>query len=263
LNDLLDMDSALVKTPGGKHAMGVSNVDTPLDVLPQDDHAFAVQAYLVREISSTTLAADLPIDSASVTVAAGHGFTVGDVFVIQGYFQSRVIAVNTNVLTLNQRSNAAYSSGTAVKRTQSNMNVNGSSTPVVFGLESVAGRKFDLYSLKMAFRGTADMDDAKFASLTALSKGVIFRARFSPMRYNNYFNARDNTEFHLRGTLTYNAKAPSGSYGSIFTFNLKDDHGVALRLDYDAGTRIEVIVQDDLSALTFMAATVAGHVVED
>lgn len=263
MNDFLDKDTMEVKTPSGKSAMGVSNVDTALDVLIQDDYAFAVAAYLVREISNTTLLAELSVDSASVTVASGHGFIVGDVFVIQGYFQARVLTVVGDVLTLNQRANVTYPAGTTVKRTQSNMNINGSVTPVIFGLESVAGRRFDLYKLKLAFRGTSEMDDAKFASITALSKGVIFRARFSATRYNNYFTARDNTEFHLRGTLSYNPKAPAGSYGAIFEFDLHDDHGVAMRLDQDLGARLEVIIQDDLSAITFMSATVSGHVVED
>ncbi len=51
----------------------------------------------------------------------------------------------------------------------------------------------------------------------------------------------------------------------VFEFTLKDDNGVALRIDGTAGTRLEVIVQDKLdgATLSYMEGTVSGHVVED
>lgn len=262
-NDLLDLDSMEVKTPGKKSAMAVAAPDVALDVAIQDQHSPIVAAYIVREISDTALASDFVINTNIANVSPGHGFVNGDVLVIQGYYQGRVLNVATNAITLNQRANLTFPAGSVIKRTQSNMNIDGSSTPQIFIMDSVAGRKFDIYDMRIAFRGSAEMDDAKFASLTALTNGMFVRARINPARYNNYFNARENTEFHLRGELTYNAKAPSGSYGAIFTYRFRTDHGVALRVDTDAGTRLEVIIQDNLAALSYMAGVVHGHVVED
>lgn len=262
MNNLLDNDTMEVKTPSGKSVMAVGNADVPLETLAQDDVAFAVLPYLTREISATSFATQATVDTNTVTLAAGHGVVVGDTIVVKGLYIGRVLTVATNTITLNQRFNLTYPAGTVCYRGSANMAVDGSTTPLYFGLEAAQGVAFDVYKLRLAFRGSAEMDDAKFASLTALTKGVIVRARITATRYNNYFNARSNSEFHLRGVLSYNAKAPSGSYGMIFEFPLKDDNGVALRVDGDTGSRLEVIIQDNLTGLSYMEGTVSGHRVE-
>jgi hypothetical protein len=264
MNDLLNLDSAEMKTPSGKSVLGVgAPPGEALDVFINDQTSSVVMPYLVREISETSFASEATIDSNSVTLAAGHGVVVGDIIVIKGQYIGRVLTVAGNVVTLNQRFNITYPAGTVAFRTSPNMAIDGSVTPVVFGLESGPGIKFDLYKLRIAFRGTVDMDDAKFASLTALTNGLFVRAKLSASRYNNYFNARSNSEFHLRGKVTYSAKAPAGSYGMVFEFPLHDDNGVAFRVNHSDGARLEIIVQDNLSGLTYMEATVSGHLVEE
>lgn len=262
----LDKDTMEMKTTLGKSVMAVSAPnEEPLNTLAQDDVSFAVLPYLTREISATSFASAGVVDTNTVTLAAGHGVLVGDSVVVKGLYIGRALVVAGNVITLNQRFNLTYPIGTVCYRGSPNMVVDGSTTPIYFGLEAAQGIKFDVYKLRIAFRGTAEPDDAKFATITALTKGMIVRARITSTRYNNYFNARSNSEFHLRGELTYNAKAPAGSYGMVFEFPLKDDNGVALRIDGTTGSRLEVIIQDNLAggALTYMEGTVSGHVVED
>jgi hypothetical protein len=243
---------------------GVAGVKT-VDAFIRDQHSNIVSPYLVRELSNTTLAAEALVDTSTCTLAAGHGFVADDALVIKGIFIARVLSVVGNNLTLNQRFNMTFPAGTAVYRTSPDMVVDGSTTPIIFRTEAVPGQKFDLYKVRLAFRGTVDMDDAKFASLTALAKGVIFRTKQSDARYNNYFSARSNSEFQLRGLISYNAKAPSGSYGMAFEYSIREDQGVSIRLDGNKDQRFEIIIQDKLDGgtLTYMQGTVFGHVVEE
>lgn len=265
--DELDKDTMEMKTTLGKSVLAVSAPnEEPLNTLAQDDISFAVLPYLTREISATSFASAGTVDTNTVTLAAGHGVVVGDSVIVKGLYIGRALVVAGNVITLNQRFNLTFPIGTVCYRGSPNMVVDGSVSPMLFGLEAAPGIKFDVYKMRLAFRGTAEPDDAKFAMLAAaLANGMIVRARISATRYNNYFNARNNSEFHLRGNLTYNAKAPAGSFGMVFEFPLKDDNGVALRIDGTTGSRLEIIIQDKLdgSTLTYMEGTVSAHVVED
>lgn len=265
--DELQKDTMEMKTTLGKSVMAIAAPnEEPVNTLAQDDVSFAVMPYLTREISASSFASAGVVDTNTVTLATGHGVLVGDSVVVKGLYIGRALVVAGDVVTLNQRFNLTFPIGTVCYRVSTSMVVDGSTTPVFFELESAPGIKFDVYKIRLAFRGTAEPDDAKFAMLAAaLTKGLLVRAKISATRYNNYFNARSNSEFHLRGTLSYNAKAPAGSFGMVFEFPLKDDNGVALRIDGTAGTRLEVIVQDKLdgSTLSYMEGTVSGHVVED
>lgn len=57
-------------------------------------------------------------------------------------------------------------------------------------------------------------------------------------------------------------KAPSGSYGMTFEINFEEKYGAAIRLDGDVGEQLQAIVQDDLTGLTTMEASVTGHLAE-
>lgn len=75
MNNLLDNDTMEVKTASGKSVMAVCNADVPLETLAQDDVAFSVMPYLVREISATSFASEATVNTNTVTLAAGHGDT--------------------------------------------------------------------------------------------------------------------------------------------------------------------------------------------
>ena len=64
--DLLDYDSAMVKTPAGKHAMAVAAADVPLDVAIQDQTSRLVDRFLTQKLGTTTLTASQASPSSSM-----------------------------------------------------------------------------------------------------------------------------------------------------------------------------------------------------
>lgn len=272
MNDLLSLDTMEVKTPGGKSAMGVSNVDTPLDVAIQDQHSDIVDVYACEHLGNVTLAVPTVSDTRVVTLVAGHGMQAEEVLCIKNdtsWYQGRVISVNGNDITLNQPINTIYPVTTPAFRTSSVMRVNGSVSRRIFSVFPPAQAKWDITRMFIVLRDDATMDDGKFGALNALTNGVMFRVKKSATHWNNLFNARTNSEFAIRcSSAEYvpAAQGPSGQSGfrAIREFNGFDKNGVTIRLDgSDPNSKIEIIVQDNLEGLTYFSVVFQGHVVED
>jgi len=240
------------------------------DVSVQDQHTEIVDVYLCREISTTALASEAVANTRSVTLATGHGAVVGNVLCIKNgtWYQGRILTVVGDVITVNQPFNRTYPTGSTARITSSDMNVNGSVTPVVFSIYPPATLKWDITRIIGVIRDDAAMDDGKFGGLAQLAVGVMFRVKIDDTHYNNLFNARNNGEFAVR---TYDVSyidatlGPSGQYGLRFrrSFNGFDKNGVVVRLYPGGDNRLEVVVQDDLTGLAYFSVVAQGHVVED
>ena len=61
----------------------------------------------------------------------------------------------------------------------------------------------------------------------------------------------------------FDEKAPAGVYGFHALIHLagQTEYGVTVRLDGDDGDRAELIIQDDLTALTNLIIRGHGHIV--
>jgi len=237
--------------------------DGALRVQLQDPNTEIFDAFLVQELGMSKLAAPAVVNTRTITLEVGHGFVVGNVIYINGLYKARVLSVATNVLTVNQPLNQSFPADTLVYRMSSAMNVNGSVTPKIFRVAPPPGYSFDLYSLRLNLRSTADMDDSKFGGIPALTNGLMFRVKKSNEAYNNLFSVRINSEFQLRcEEVVYETKAPAGEYGLTTEYSFIKK-GVAVRLNGNIGQALEVIVFDDLSVsgITFLSCVTRGHIV--
>lgn len=68
-------------------------------------------------------------------------------------------------------------------------------------------------------------------------------------------------DFDAIGEYTPYSVLGSGVDGLSFKFNVRDRHGVAIRLD--PGDRLELIIQDDLSSITRIRALAKYHYTQD
>lgn len=241
-----------------------TEIDGAVRVQIQDPHTDIFDAYLVNEISTSKLASDALVNTRSIELESGHGFVVDDVIYINGLYKARVITVNTNTITVNQPLNKTFLAQNVVVRATSNMRVDGSATQKIFKIQPPLGTAFDIYSMKINMRSTADMDDSKFGGITALTNGLMFRVKKSNSLYNNLFSARINSEFQLRcEEVIYETKAPAGEYGMTAEYSFVKK-GVAVRLDGDIGQALEAIVYDNLSVagMTYLACVAKGHIVQ-
>lgn len=242
-----------------------------LDVAVQDQHSDIVDVYMCTFLNAVTLASAATVNTRTVTLEAGHGFVVGDVLCMKNgtWYQGRVINVATNVITVNQPFNETFPIGFVGNRTNSNMAVNGSVTPVTFTMRPPEGKKWDITRLLMVIRDDAAMDDGKFGAITGgLAVGTMFRVKKSATQYNNLFNARTNGEFAIRAydvQYTDATLGPSGQYGLRVrrSFNGYDKNGVVIRLKGDGVEEFQIVVQDDLTSLAYFQAVIQGHVVEE
>lgn len=236
------------------------------DVSIQDATNPVILAHAVREIAETTLLNDTPISSSSITLASGHGFvngTAGQVLVVEGCYMGTVLNVAGDVVTVDIPTGYAFTAGTKVLRCSKGMNVDGSTTPVVFGLKASAGRKFDITGFSISAVTTTAMDDYKFTGLATLTKPIYVRVKKSTTWYNNVLTARCNGELKLYGDVAYSSKAPSGFYGINFDFSFLNTYSVVERIDGDLGQEIQIVIPSDLSDITEMCCIFHGHVVDD
>ena len=244
-----------------------SNGGIPVNI---QDQTTELQANLFNQsISNFTLAADTNESTETTlyytfTATGGHGISVGNEILLLDVvgdraLQSVVTNVATNVITIDRPIDNVYPSATALGRiVTSNMAVDGSSTPQIFTYRAGTNEVDVTRILITMLGGSTAMDDGKFGNITALTNGLVFRV------YNSYhktiYNFKTNQDIkQFCYDVTYSDNAPAGSTGlsSRITFAGQDKHGVVIRVS--GNTVIQFIVQDDLTGLTSVKASVEGH----
>ena len=238
-----------------------------VDVVQQDSSSKVIDFYFKRLLSTVTLSENAVEDAYSVTLTAGHGVQAGEYlsFLEDGFAtQVKVLNVNTNIITIDSPMDYEYSTNSLVRRTSINMAVDGSSTPVVFNIVPYEANKWHINTINLCIQDNVEMDTAKFGGMTALSKGIVIRRKDGIS--HNICNVKTNGEFQVRGFETqYQTKAPSGTYGLHLTkrFNGQSGNGSVILLDGETNDELQIIIQDDLTALSMFVATVQGHYVID
>ncbi len=217
----------------------------------------------------TTVAVQVAIDDMDIEVANATGISIGDylgVFcpVAARFYFGTVLGIAVNVLTMDTPFDFAYLVGDNVVNFTRDMNVNGNVTPqtfVISGAGPTADVAIDIYNIRINIVDNSAMDDTKFGSRAALSKGLVLRVNNGIT--TNMFNVKTNGEIAtLAATSNYPEKVPAG----VFVFRARyavagwDGHGVSVRLN--PGDTLEAIIQDDLSDQDVFRMIAQGHIVD-
>jgi hypothetical protein len=168
----------------------------------------------------------------------------------------------------------AFPAGTYTDVSTTNLNVNGSVTPQVFGLRGVGtppgvNLTVDITRLIFSCITTSAVDLSKFANFTALTKGLVCRVRNGT--YENVFNLKSNREiagimFDWTPFASTNPQQGVDGFISRLTFAGSNKIGVTKRLALSED--LEIIVQDDLATaqggetITTFEIIAEGHIVE-
>jgi hypothetical protein len=236
------------------------------DVNIQDQTSRVIVGYMSNETAATTLATLGAIDDTSFDVADATGFAVGQYLSIfsvadNRFYLAEVIGVLGVTITVDTPLDFAFPIGSFVTVGNRNMNVNGSVTPVVYGLrntEETIGTTFDITRIIFTCLTLSAPDLAKFGDLAALTKGIVFRKKDGV--YQNVFNAKTNADLK---NIMYDfqiqlaAGAAQDGFTGRLTFAGQNKMGVAIRLE--PGEDIQLIVQDDLTGLTNFSIIAEGH----
>jgi hypothetical protein len=246
------------------------NGGVPVNV--QDQATKMLNLFFIQPLGdSTTLAVPSVVDSRTINVADATGFVDGNylgIFAGLGkfYFGTQLGAPAGNVITLDTPLDFVFPAGAIVLNFTREMAVDGSVTPQVFQIGPIGvplDLRIDVTKLVVSMVDNLEMDDSKFGGNGALTRGCVLRKRNG--EYDNEANWKKNRDIGIYAgrAPAYTDKAGSGAFGAYFEIRFagQDNRGVTRRLE--PGDVLEVLIQDDLTALTSFEMMAQGHIVQD
>jgi len=255
-----------------------SNGAIPINI--QDQHTPIVIAKFSQTHDSTTLASPTVINDRTINITNASGFVVGDYITLFNPEAVRfslftATGVSGNIITLDTPLDFNYSVGTFVDAGITNLAVDGSITPQIFGLRGSGAPEgvelsFDVTRIIFTMITTDPIDLSLFGDLTELDNGLVLRKRDGV--YNNIFNVKSNREvanmlFDFTPYVATNPSHGENGYIARMTFGGQSKMGVTIRLD--TGDDLEMLVQDALneiqgsSQIIIFEVIAEGHIVTD
>ena len=249
----------------GKNVEADVNDRGDVEVAIQDQFTEIVDLFLCLELNSITLSSNSEIDTNTISLVAGHNVVAGDAICLKEnrkFYQGIVIDSTDNVITLDSPLDYAFTTAATASRRLKNMNVDGSSSPIIFSITPPENTSWDITRMLITILDNAAMNDGTFGGITALTNGVVFRKKDGD--YKNIFNAKKNGDLraHAYDVAYLEPFLPTGTYGfgCRRSFNGPDKNGVTIRLN--AGDEFQVIIQDDLTDLSEFVVVAQGHVID-
>lgn len=245
-----------------------------IDVNIQDQATPSIIAKFNQVQNSTTLAAQAVRGSYDIVVTDATGFITGRYIIIfnpstKRYMFGYAVNVVGTTVTLDTPLDSTFPAGTYVDSAITNMNVNGSVTPQVFGLRGLGAPPgvdliADITRVITSCEADSPVNLTLFGNLPKLTNGLVLRRRNGD--YYNIFNVKDN--FELAG-IQYDfsvAQAINPAQGidgfvARLTFSGQSKIGVVQRLPI--GDDLEIIIQDDLTGLVRFEIVAEGHIVDE
>jgi hypothetical protein len=256
------------KNRDGENVEAMVDNQDRAEVVIQDQTTQIITAQVFRVVGQFTLAANVVKDTRTFTVVAGHAIQSGHLVCFQyldNFMQAIVTNVSTNTITIDTLFDYAFVSGQTCNHGTLNMNVDGSTTPVVFQVGPVnlmSGVSWDITQLRFSMTDDVAMDDSKFGGISTLTRGLLIRQHNGVD--HNIATVKSNGDFTQYGfDIVYSDKAPAGVYGirGSRKFSGNENSGVVIRLNSGSDV-LQVIVQDNLTALSGLYCTVIGHFVD-
>ena len=266
-NVLITDDTGNIMTlePNGSIPVTLQDQTTPVVIEP---FSHLLQA---TTISAPVAVGDKTVTLVSVTdVSAGKILTFFNPTSVRFMYARCVGAPVGNVVTLDRFFDFAYPAGSYCDVSDANLTVNGSVTPVLYGIRNNAGAvpppgiELTLDVTRIIFQciTTALPELDMFGDIAGgLLNGLHVRRRDG--EYYNIFNAQTNGEI---AGITYDfsvyeaAKFGVNGFISRLTFAGQNKMGVAIRLAINED--MEIIVQDDLSSLLRFTIVAEGSIVQ-
>jgi len=210
---------------------------------------------ILAETTTTTLGAK---DDYIINVTSAAGFVVGQYLTMYSVADNRVyfsniLAINTLAITLDRPLDFEYPIGTIVSVGNTNMNVDGSVTPQIFGIRNpgVTDVPLTIDVTRIMFKCLTDsaLDLSQFGDINGgILRGIVIRRVDGT--YQNIFNAKTNSElknimFDFQIQLA--SQSQQDGFTGRLTFAGQNKFGAVVRLG--PGEDLQVIIQDDLTSL--------------
>jgi len=246
------------------------NGGVPVNLQDQTTRAIFVK---FNEVSNST-DLDIPAVKGAYTIKPTDttGFVDGRYIILfdpdseNFSFYTQIGAPAVGVVTLDCPIDFSYPAGAFVDTAITDMSVNGSGVPRVFGLRGVGAPpgvniKVDITNIIFQCITASPISLVELGDITKLTRGLVLRKRNNIIE--NIFNIKTNAEIASIMSFTpYAATNPQqGTDGFIskLTFTGQENVGVAPRLPI--GDDLELLNQDNLTAITSLNAMAIGHIV--
>jgi hypothetical protein len=243
-----------------------------LDVNVQDQMTNAIILPMAQLLGSTSLSIAAVVDESEITLDSVVGVSAGNhVRIIDTdndwFYFGTILSLTGSVAALDTPLDHNYSEGSEVTYSNTNMAVDGSTTPVSFLLRTGSpsiSTEIDITRIVIICQCESAVSLNTFGDISGgLTKGLVFRE--SNGVKNNILNIKTNAD--LVGVAydftVFEATNPAqGIDGFSFrlTFAGQEKMGVVIRVT--ATGQLEMIVQDDLSSLVSLYCTLEGHEVD-
>jgi hypothetical protein len=246
--------------------------EVSLDVTLQDSTAplFIVKASNL--IAETTIGVITAKDDLTITVASSAGFVVGQYLTIYNPTANRVsfftvLGIASLVITVDTPLDFEYAVGSFVSVGNTNMNVDGSVTPQIFGIRNPSNvdipLAIDVTRIIFNCLCSSSLDLSEFGNIVGgITRGFV--VRYIDGTYRNIFNVKTNAEMKNK-MFNFEIEAAHGSaqdgFTAIITFAGQDKLGAVIRLR--EAEDLQFIVQDNLTSLVSFTAIAQGSQVVD
>lgn len=236
-------------------------------------HTAGVHNYPINEsfhqhtATNTTLAIATAVGDISITVASSSGIVAGDYLqiVISGIIEStytRVLSVVGNVISINRPIGHIYAIGTVISKIIIDVsNTSGSMVaPQSYKVTPSTGQVWHVERLAIQMSHTTAGYIDSFGGITALTNGCILRKYNSNGTYETFTIWQSNADIYLDFTnIQFVDRSGGGTtYGTIGSGSFAEI-GVTVKLDGTLGEYLEILVQDNITALTLFQLKAQGH----
>jgi len=231
-------------------------------------HSIVNDFFHQHTATTTTFAANAPAGSTQITLTSATGFTVGDFLHIQdGVIETvhpRITVLAGTLATLDRPLDNPYVIGDTITKTLRSMDVLGTIlAPQSFKAHPLITEIWHIEAITIELtHGTAG-DNGVFGNLTALTNGVILRLHNGLTGQNTTFtNWKTNSGILLdTGNIDYSTRSGGGgAYGTNSIGNFRINTGSVVYVDGTRGDYLEILIQDDLTALDSFRVKVQGHI---
>jgi hypothetical protein len=200
-----------------------------------------------------------------VLVASTTGFAASDHIVIKDssgdvkehHFDITAVTTDTSI-TVNRPIDNAYTTSATIEKIEIDMNVNGSSSTVVYSIQPPSDEIWHINRILVDCTNDVAMDSSDFCGET-IANGFVLREVRSVG--NNTLSAWKTTGEMAEDMydVSYPDKVPAGVYAmnARWTFSNSD---VVMRLDGALGDSAQVLVQDNATGMSKLRIKAQGHI---
>ena len=240
-----------------------------LNIHDADVHNIIIDRYLHEHTATqTTLTVATVGDGTeyTITVASATGFVIGDyIHINTTSFETThpvITGIAGNVFTLDRRLDVAHSIGDTITKAVIDMSSQAGTmaAPIIYEAWPEPGVTWHLTRILFEMtHGTAG-DLGLFGNLASLGNGVVLRARING-QHGTLTNWKANSEIKTdMFDVVFDTRSGGGGTFGTSGRGTFTEAGAVLKLDGDNDDRFQVLIQDDITALSSFSMKCQGHI---